>query len=53
MNLEATEGENLYMGNEFYNPTGYKNEGLPSGRNLGGQSTLWHPVSGDRDIVEQ
>ena len=32
------------MGNDFYNPTGYENEGLPSGRNLEGQSTLGHPV---------
>ena len=40
MSLEATEGGNLDRGNDFYNPTGYKNEGLPSGRNLDGQSTL-------------
>ena len=33
------------MGNDFYNPTGYENEGLPSGRNLEGQIALWHPVS--------
>ena len=33
------------MGNDFYNPTGYENEGLPSGRNLEGQSTLGHPVA--------
>ena len=32
------------MGNDFYNPTGYENEGLPSGRNLEGQIALWHPV---------
>ena len=32
------------MGNDFYNPTGHENEGLPSGRNLEGQITLWHPV---------
>ena len=28
------------MGNDFYNPTGYENEGLLSGRNLQGQNTL-------------
>ena len=32
------------MGNDFYNPTGHENEGLPSGRNLKGQIALWHPV---------
>ena len=32
------------MGNDFYSPTGYENEGLPSGRNLEGQIALWHPV---------
>ena len=32
------------MGNDFYNPTGYENVGLPSGRNLEGQRTMWHPV---------
>ena len=48
MNLEDTEGGNLYMGNDFYNPTGYENEGLPSGRNLEGQIALWHPVGSRR-----
>ena len=32
------------MGNDYYNPTGYENEGLPSGRNLEGRNTLRHPV---------
>ena len=36
------------MGNDFYNPTGYENEGLPSGRNLEGQSTLGHPVISEK-----
>ena len=37
-------GKNLDIGNDFYNPTGYENEGLCSGRNLEGQSTLGHAV---------
>ena len=44
MNVKASEGENLFMGNDFYDPTGYENEGLSSGRNLEGQIALWHPV---------
>ena len=32
------------MRNGYYNPIGYKNGGLPSGRNLEGQSTMGHPV---------
>ena len=50
MNLEDTGGGNLYMGNDFYNPTGYENEGLHFGRNLEGQTTLWHPV--DKFYIE-
>ena len=38
------------MGNDFYNPTGYENEGLPSGRNLEGQIALWHPVNVDDGV---
>ena len=36
------------MGNDFYNPIGYENEVLPSGRNLEGQIALWHPVGSRR-----
>ena len=44
MNLAAMEGENLDMGNDLINPTGYENEDLYSGRNMEGQNTLGHSV---------
>ena len=52
MNLEATEGENLHMGNDFYNPTGYENEGLLSGRSMEGQSSLAPCVCGGDETLK-
>ena len=42
--FESYRGGYLQIENEYDNPTGYENEGLPSGRNLEGQSTLGRPV---------